>query len=244
VIPDPFAGVASLSFRSSVAIADLADGTYSSSDTLTFNGTSVSGINISGHHSFSASGFTIQTDSYDKRYFTVSPENSQRYAFGPFNLGFTDFTVVFVISLMNLENTDFLTYGIYPDNEFNITIGNIYGFWNAEYPYTQVSTTQKTNYSNATYLLKMVSYKHSTSTLTIMFRTDTSNNHQEFNITSHTFPTSQERAFALTASAGPHRVYELMTFPGEYMTSDRATYPLFGTVEDYVSNEYGIHPPP
>ena len=228
-------------FRTSAAIADLADGTYTSSDTLTFNGTSVSGINISGKYSFLASGFTIQTDSNDKRYFTVSP--ASQHAFGPFNLGFTDFTVVFVISAKTIDNLGVLTYGIYPDDKFNIVIGNAYGFHDAEYEYTSahVSDTQKTNYSNATYLLKMVSYKHSTGTLTIMFRTDTSNtHHQEFSV-SHTFPTSQERAFALI---GPHPVYELMTFPGEYMTSDRATYPLFGTVEDYVSNEYGILPPP
>ena len=90
----------------------------------------------------------------------------------------------------------------------------------------------------------MVSYKHSTNTLTIMFRTDTSNtHHQEFNI-SHTFDDSQERAFTLTASSDPHRIYDLMIFPGEYMTSNRATYPLFGTIEDYVSSEYGILPPP
>jgi hypothetical protein len=243
VVPDPFAGVASLSFRTSTAIADLADGTYSS---MTFNGTSVSGINVSGVHTFSASGFTIQTDSNDKRYFTVSPPYNTRYAFGRFNLGVTDFTIIFVISCKHAVNTDSLTYGVYPDDKFNIHIGRppqSFGFYDPSFPYTQVSTTQQTNYLNASYLLKMVSYKHSTNTLTIMFRTDTSNtHHQEFNV-SHTFVDSQERAFTLTASSDPHRIYDLMIFPGEYMTSDRATYPLFGTIEDYVSSEYGILPP-
>ena len=238
---DPFADA----FRTSTAIADLTDGIYSSSDTLTFGDITVSGMPINdGRYTYDAGSFQIQTDSNNKRYFSLNASGNTT-AFGPFNLGFTDFTMVFVISYKNLSKVDRLTYGVYPIDKINIHISPTFmGLYDAEYGYTtsQVSSSQLAEYASADYLLKIVSYNHSTSRISVILRTNTTNNHNEFTI-SHTYPTEKERAIVLSESGEGHRIYEMMIFPGEYMTSDRSTYPLFGIIEDYVASEYGIHVP-
>jgi hypothetical protein len=55
-------------------------------------------------------------------------------------------------------------------------------------------------------------------------------------------PSASSRIFGIinTNSSISPRIYDMMIFPGEYMTEDRVTYPNFGIIEDYVDTEYGI----
>jgi hypothetical protein len=232
---DQFAGVASLSFRTRAAIASLADGTYTSSATLIYNGTTIN--SGSGVGNLSPGGYIIGTDINGRKYMTSHVGKS----FGVFDLGTTSFTVAFVISTKGLvlsEHTDFLTYGLNTGG-FNIHFFHLIGIHPLDYPVSGLASSQYTNYRNADYCLFLGSFNQSTQKVTTVLRTNTNHSHQ---ITVTPMSPASSRTFTLvtTNPNDPIRVYDMLVFPGEYMTEDRATYPIFGIIEDYVNTEYGI----
>jgi hypothetical protein len=243
VIPDPFAGVASLSFRTSAAIADLADGTYTSSDTLTFGDTTItSGCGIGD---FSAGGYIIGTDTNGKKYMTSEIGKS----FGVFELGTSDFTVAFVISAKDLDSNR-LTYGVNPFDGFNIHFSTTIGWWPFDYPVSGLESSEHSNYTSADYCIYFLSFNQSAQQVTTILRTNTNHSHEITvpllsNASTYGYSTASasSRTFSLVTGPGEDvaiRIYDMMIFPGEYMTFDRATYPIFGKIEDYVNQEYGI----
>jgi hypothetical protein len=232
--------------RASLAIEDLADGTYATSDTLTYDGTTVtvgSGGFIGG---FSAGGYVIGTDVNGRKYITA--ELGKR--FGDFDFGGTSFTVAFVLSGKGISSVDRLTYGTIPIDGFNIHFApSRIGFYPLDYMTTGLTASQFSNYTTADYCLFLVSFNQNTQKMTTMLRTNT-NFSYEVTVTQrspnpslgYSSPSASSRTFALINenSAVSPRVYDVMIFKGEYMTEDRATYPNFGIVEDYVDTEYGI----
>jgi hypothetical protein len=242
---DPLADVASLSFRTSAAIADLAEGTYTSSDTLTYNETTIT--SGSGVGSFPAGGYIIGTDVNGWKY--MSPQVGK--SFGTFDLGMTSFTLAFVVSNRGI-NSDRLTYGINPDNRLNVHFAHTHiGFQPLDFTVSGMSSSsglassQFPNYSNADYCLFLISFNQSTRKVTTILRTDTNHSYQ-ITVTDKggTFYNSgSSRRFKLvneSSNTGPTRVYDMLIFPGEYMTEDRATYPIFGMIEDFVKIKYGV----
>jgi hypothetical protein len=221
---DPFADVASLSFRMSSAIADLANRTYTSSDTLTYNETTIT--SGGGVHSWSPAGYIIGTDVNGRKYMTTQVESS----FGIFSIG-GSFTIAFVLSTKGLS-ADRLTFGISPFDQFNFHFGSsVIGLYPINFPLTGLAASQVPNYSNADYCLFLVSFNGQ---MTTILRTNT--NHS-FHIT---VGGGISGTFTLVSGADPIRIYDMLIFPGEYMNEDRVTYPIFGIIEDYVNKEYGI----
>jgi hypothetical protein len=240
---DPFTDVASLSFRSRAAIASLADGTYTSSATLIYNGTTIN--SGSGVGTYSPGGYIIGTDVNGRKYMTSHVGKS----FGVFDIGKTSFTVAFVISSKGLSSFEKLTYGYDPSNMFNIHFGNSIGFYPFDHGLSGLASSQYPNYINADYCLFFVSFNQNTQKITTILRTNTNHSHQNTlthragSIGGYNSPSASSRKFTLITDNYPNdpiRVYDMLVFPGEYMTEDRATYPIFGIIEDYVNTEYGI----
>jgi hypothetical protein len=237
---DPLAGVPSLSFRTRAAIASLADGTYTSSATLIYNGTTIN--SGSGVDTFSPGGYIIGTDINGRKYMTSHVGKS----FGVFDLGTTSFTIAFVISTKGFTSHR-LTYGVNPVNGFNFHFPS--GIYPLGFPVSGLASSQYTNYRNADYCLFFVSFNQSTQKVTTILRTNTNHSHQ-ITVTpmsmsapygySSTPASSRTFTLATDNTEDPIRVYDMLVFPGEYMTEDRATYPIFGIIEDYVNTEYGI----
>jgi hypothetical protein len=135
IIEKPIETISSLSFRTSVAIADLADGTYTTSDTLTYNGTTITagsgGFTAGGVLLFPPGGYIIGTNVNGRKYITSVIGKS----FGVFDVGTTDFTVAFVASGKGLgPGANRLTYGTSPRDGFNIHLSSrMIGFYPLDY---------------------------------------------------------------------------------------------------------------
>jgi hypothetical protein len=250
VIP-PIETISSLSFRTNVAIADLADGTYTTSDTLTYKETTIDagsgGFTTGGVLSFPTGGYIIGTDVNGRKYITSVIGKS----FGVFDVGTESFTIAFVASGKGLGlGANRLTYGTSPRDGINIHLSSrMIGFYPLDWQISGLVASQFPNFSNADYCLFLVSFNQDTQKMTTILRTNTNYSYQ-VTVTQrspnpalgYSSPSASSRSFSLVTQNGevPLRIYDMMIFPGEYMTEDRAMYPNFGIIENYLDTEYGI----
>jgi len=235
----------------SVAIADIVDGTYTTSDTLTYNGTTITAgsgaFSAGGVLAFPSGGYIIGTNVNGRKYMTSQVGKS----FGVFDIGTTDFTVAFIASGKGLgPGANRLTYGVNPADGFNIHLSSrMIGFYPLDYLTTGLVSSQYPDFSNAYYCLFLVSFNQTTQKVTTILRTNTGHSHQ-ITLTQrspnpslgYSSPSASSREFTFVTQTGevPLRIYDMMIFPGEYMTEDRVTYPTYGIIEDYMVTEYGI----
>jgi len=248
--PPPIETVSSLSFRTSVAIADLADGTYDISDTITYNQITISagsgGFTTGGVLSFPPGGYIIGTDVNDRKYITSEIGKS----FGVFDIGTENFTIAFVLSGKGILHGNRITYGVNPVDGINIHLSPyMIGFYPLDWMVSGLLSSQFPNFSNADYCLFIISFNQNTQKFTTILRTNTGHSHH-ITVTQrspqpalgYSSPSASSRAFTLVTQVGnnPLRIYDVMLFPGEYMTEDRITYPTYGIIEDYMNAEYGI----
>ena len=236
----------SLSFRMLHAIAGLEDGLY---DTMTYNGTLVpSGNDNLELHQMYAGDYIVGTEN-GKKYFM----NHQDKSFGEFNVGASNFTIAFVLSAKGYEynSTSRLTYGISPGNadRLNIHLSSTYfGYFPIQYPIRDVVNPDR--FMTSDHFMYVVSYNKDLDggTLTVVLR-----NRSPADAQIHRFvdingaPTYNpsntiDRIFTLwNQNRLPFRVFDMMTFPGEYVGGNDS--PLLNQLEYYVRNEYGIVAP-
>jgi hypothetical protein len=155
-----------------------------------------------------------------------------------------------VISAKGLSSVNRFTFGTSPTDGFNIHFSPTqFGSYPLDYMTSGLAVSQFSNYTTSDYCLFLVSFNQITQKVTTVLRTNTGYSYQ-VTLTQknpnpslgYTSPSASSRIFALInqyTSRSP-RVYDLMLFPGEYMTEDRVTYPNFGIIEDYMNAEYGI----
>ena len=240
----------SISFRTSTAIKNLVDGNYPTASSLTYDSTTVTGGTSVNPTNFTAGGYTIATDTNGKKYLSIADGES----FGSFSGGTGNFTLAVVVSAKHIgtNTTNRITYG--PSGTLNtylsIADGSGLAIWPYDYPTTGIATSDYPNYANADYCLMVWSFNKDNNNLTTILRTNTGHSFSNTvdvtsNANSHS-PTgtnlSNANTFALVTNDGETgvRIYDMMIFQGEYMTDDRATYPVFGILEDHVSSEYGV----
>jgi len=172
-------------------------------------------------------------------------------SFGVFDVGTESFTIAFVASGKDLgPGANRLTYGTNPRDGINIHLSSrMIGFYPIDWQISGLVASQYQNFSNADYCLFLVSFNQDTKKVTLILRTNTGYSHQ-ITLTQrspnaslgYSSPSASSRSFSLVTQNGevPIRIYDVMLFPGEYMTEDRVTYPNFGIIEDYMVTEYGI----